>query len=96
MLIGGGDNRWCFFFQAEDGIRDTSVTGVQTCALPIFIGAVRQRDSIAERDAFTIGIPYPSRFRDGGAVNPVDDCERRQGDGGAAHEEIVRTVPMVA
>src|SRR5437762_13617789 len=27
-----------FFFQAEDGIRDTSVTGVQTCALPISIG----------------------------------------------------------
>src|SRR5437762_11423122 len=26
-----------FFFQAEDGIRDTSVTGVQTCALPISI-----------------------------------------------------------
>src|SRR5437763_10586410 len=25
------------FFQAEDGIRDTSVTGVQTCALPIFL-----------------------------------------------------------
>ena len=24
-----------FFFQAEDGIRDWSVTGVQTCALPI-------------------------------------------------------------
>src|SRR5256885_4340935 len=40
--------RWCphstwnvthiflFFFQAEDGIRDYKVTGVQTCALPIF------------------------------------------------------------
>src|SRR2546429_314272 len=33
---------WCsgfcvfFFFQAEDGIRDVAVTGVQTCALPIF------------------------------------------------------------
>src|SRR5437762_7696187 len=27
-----------FFFQAEDGIRDTSVTGVQTCALPISTG----------------------------------------------------------
>ena len=26
-----------FFFQAEDGIRDWSVTGVQTCALPICI-----------------------------------------------------------
>src|SRR5690349_22454170 len=25
-----------FFFQAEDGIRDLYVTGVQTCALPIF------------------------------------------------------------
>src|SRR5437016_13281789 len=27
-----------FFFQAEDGIRDWSVTGVQTCALPIWEG----------------------------------------------------------
>src|SRR5205807_5896411 len=27
---------WGFFFQAEDGIRDYKVTGVQTCALPIF------------------------------------------------------------
>src|SRR5258708_31169861 len=26
---------YCFFFQAEDGIRDDLVTGVQTCALPI-------------------------------------------------------------
>src|SRR2546430_2710904 len=26
---------WSFFFQAEDGIRDLTVTGVQTCALPI-------------------------------------------------------------
>src|SRR5437762_8137954 len=38
-----------FFFQAEDGIRDTSVTGVQTCALPISRGdravrRVRTRD----------------------------------------------------
>src|SRR2546422_6131337 len=29
--VGG----FCFFFQAEDGIRDVAVTGVQTCALPI-------------------------------------------------------------
>src|SRR5207237_8157240 len=28
-----------FFFQAEDGIRDSSVTGVQTCALPILLAA---------------------------------------------------------
>src|SRR5687768_8309858 len=30
-----GDQVAVFFFQAEDGIRDVAVTGVQTCALPI-------------------------------------------------------------
>src|SRR5437867_7023091 len=30
-----------FFFQAEDGIRDRTVTGVQTCALPIYSGHER-------------------------------------------------------
>src|SRR5207245_7975234 len=34
-----------FFFQAEDGIRDATVTGVQTCALPIYDGM----HGIAER-----------------------------------------------
>src|SRR5262249_57246434 len=32
---GRQHGRRLFFFQAEDGIRDWSVTGVQTCALPI-------------------------------------------------------------
>ena len=37
-----------FFFQAEDGIRDIGVTGVQTCALPIWfnsniIGVIKSR-----------------------------------------------------
>src|SRR5206468_6058498 len=32
----GNRIRCYFFFQAEDGIRDLIVTGVQTCALPIF------------------------------------------------------------
>src|SRR5205809_2608526 len=32
-----------FFFQAEDGIRDVAVTGVQTCALPIYRVAWRRR-----------------------------------------------------
>src|SRR3712207_6993931 len=31
--------RWSLFFQAEDGIRDIGVTGVQTCALPISPGS---------------------------------------------------------
>src|SRR5256886_11813596 len=30
-----------FFFQAEDGIRDLTVTGVQTCALPIYVYRLR-------------------------------------------------------
>src|SRR2546429_5838128 len=32
-----------FFFQAEDGIRDVAVTGVQTCALPIYWAPILQR-----------------------------------------------------
>ena len=31
-------SQFVFFFQAEDGIRDVAVTGVQTCALPICFG----------------------------------------------------------
>src|SRR2546430_5470161 len=40
-----------FFFQAEDGIRDLTVTGVQTCALPIshLLAAERARAAEAER-----------------------------------------------
>src|SRR5207245_8109961 len=33
--LGGACGYLNFFFQAEDGIRDATVTGVQTCALPI-------------------------------------------------------------
>src|SRR6266487_4315838 len=33
-----------FFFQAEDGIRDGRVTGVQTCALPIMSALIAARD----------------------------------------------------
>src|SRR5256886_12445088 len=37
MWVAGSTlvDRYLFFFQAEDGIRDLTVTGVQTCALPI-------------------------------------------------------------
>src|SRR2546429_7026864 len=36
-----------FFFQAEDGIRDVAVTGVQTCALPISFTCKPSRKSCA-------------------------------------------------
>src|SRR5207248_4067088 len=38
-----------FFFQAEDGIRDRTVTGVQTCALPILGRAVGGGGAVAIR-----------------------------------------------
>src|SRR2546429_262321 len=36
MMVVIIPSRTVFFFQAEDGIRDVAVTGVQTCALPIY------------------------------------------------------------
>src|SRR2546422_5418713 len=46
MVYKGHVDEFVFFFQAEDGIRDVAVTGVQTCALPIswdlVIEAVKQ------------------------------------------------------
>src|SRR2546429_3274043 len=41
--------RTIFFFQAEDGIRDVAVTGVQTCALPIY-----QTDGTRARGTLTL------------------------------------------
>src|SRR2546422_2277304 len=38
-----------FFFQAEDGIRDVAVTGVQTCALPISRAGTAARRPAARR-----------------------------------------------
>src|SRR5690606_40574844 len=46
-----------FFFHAEDGIRGFHVTGVQTCALPIFalllepVGVEREQQAAADADA---------------------------------------------
>src|SRR5207253_7935281 len=64
-----------FFFQAEDGIRDGHVTGVQTCALPIFLQRVAaqpeaerlERDHLVGRDVPEI---------DGGA-EPLDEPRLR-------------------
>src|SRR2546430_11278283 len=38
-----------FFFQAEDGIRDLTVTGVQTCALPIYLPERERGGCAAQR-----------------------------------------------
>src|SRR5256885_11556337 len=50
-----------FFFQAEDGIRDYKVTGVQTCALPICLAAFG--DGAAQQAHHADGVGYmPQRF----------------------------------
>src|SRR5258706_1401908 len=54
-----------FFFQAEDGIRDWSVTGVQTCALPIC-----ERDARADPQRFRVHRAH-TRV---GAVADVDEA----------------------
>src|SRR2546429_5156619 len=41
-----------FFFQAEDGIRDVAVTGVQTCALPILIQETDKRAADLSEQVF--------------------------------------------
>src|SRR6266481_8503608 len=50
-----------FFFQAEDGIRDGTVTGVQTCALPILGGAEKRSPYQARPKAAISSRVSPSR-----------------------------------
>src|SRR5207237_5013193 len=57
-----------FFFQAEDGIRDSSVTGVQTCALPIL---ARSSDASAPEERATL-----EEVRAWAAEDPAGDLDR--------------------
>src|SRR5258708_3178138 len=55
---------WCsycvfFFFQAEDGIRDDLVTGVQTCALPICVSQVIREQLIRHPCFYRIPVQWP-------------------------------------
>ena len=50
-----------FFFQAEDGIRDVAVTGVQTCALPI-------SSTAAFRTSVYVGVEDSGCFGDWGCA----------------------------
>src|SRR5256886_4227554 len=64
-----------FFFQAEDGIRDLTVTGVQTCALPIFCRAIAAGTSldVVEMDAASQrGIDDIRDIRDHAVLQPVE------------------------
>src|SRR5690625_6281154 len=59
-----------FFFQAEDGIRDGHVTGVQTCALPISVGT-RSVSVISSTAAATSGAFFAGRWANKGCGREV-------------------------
>src|SRR5687768_18202920 len=78
-------NIFCFFFQAEDGIRDVAVTGVQTCALPILDHTTVGKGAHLKRaivDRFNI-IPADSEI----GVDPVIDRRRHYVDPSGRSEE---------
>src|SRR5712692_10830408 len=50
--------RWFFFFQAEDGIRDGTVTGVKTCALPIWRRIEKAADLVAAGKMLALGAQH--------------------------------------
>src|SRR2546426_7280265 len=59
-----------FFFQAEDGIRDYKVTGVQTCALPIYL---RRSGAPGQAARLTSGTRHPGAGRGAGAPQQVKE-----------------------
>src|SRR2546422_11529619 len=64
-----------FFFQAEDGIRDVAVTGVQTCALPILSSVCAAVPPIARITlGFTMSI-WRNRYGTHAAIS--SNCGRR-------------------
>src|SRR5699024_12040698 len=66
-----------FFFQAEDGIRDRNVTGVQTCALPICggsIGHVNNFGMLEVGPQSAGATPGPASYGKGGELPTVTDA----------------------
>src|SRR2546430_6146397 len=66
-----------FFFQAEDGIRDLTVTGVQTCALPISLGGTSLEEPLAQRDQKQSS--DDAEHHDGALDDPGSQVPDRQG-----------------
>src|SRR5438034_6036904 len=77
---------FAFFFQAEDGIRDHCVTGVQTCALPISTLCREDFDATAAEESYTEGVVDHLRSVEGTKV-AVLVRELANGDGRRRSEE---------
>src|SRR3712207_9575624 len=72
-----------FFFQAEDGIRDIGVTGVQTCALPIWVWTPRRSRTSARPASATARRPPAAGIPAAGATRAAGGAReaRRNGRG---------------
>src|SRR5437016_6527021 len=86
-----------FFFQAEDGIRDWSVTGVQTCALPISRDPQGDRQKLEQAGVDFLFAPpveeiYPAGFRT--SVNVEGLADRLEGKIRPGHFRGVATVVL--
>src|SRR5690625_1031518 len=86
------------FFQAEDGIRDGHVTGVQTCALPICpIGTEMPATSILVSTSARAGMKRPRRrpaiiaspIQTGSHLSNVDNCRLAAGAGAGVFVLVV-------
>src|SRR5205823_9707608 len=78
-----------FFFQAEDGIRDKLVTGVQTCALPIYaVGDERHppQDEGAHEDFAELEVP----LHESAQMLAIDDDDRSVAESPAANQGATR------
>src|SRR5256886_7744578 len=68
-----------FFFQAEDGIRDLTVTGVQTCALPIYEPAVGSMTARGENfDGWLVVHPHFTGRGIGSALIAIAESRARE------------------
>src|SRR2546423_11859275 len=75
-------------FQAEDGIRDKLVTGVQTCALPILLGPNGSGDDITSCGGFR-------RLGGGASSEPRRMCRVGRRVGSSGDGSIVRWPPVL-
>src|SRR5690554_4408464 len=66
-----------FFFQAEDGIRDADVTGVQTCALPILPPSVSETSKFVGTETVISSVKLnPSTKKESAAEGVPTKCEK--------------------
>src|SRR3712207_6899847 len=102
MMISVYSHTFFFFFQAEDGIRDIGVTGVQTCALPICGQAGAARVTRAGQVVVLRGeggVDAPQEPRIGAAARDLERGDRvqrrlrRSEEGGVGKEGRSRWSP---